>query len=210
MTALLNPQAQPATNGLQCYPILAYEIAVRAALACVSTAQDAITTIDQYAWSSDEREIGLLNHWWVNVLYLYNAGTLLIAGRLCRVYTDTKYEGSVAASLALAKQALQRYERHGRRVQTVVDLLTALEAKAYNMLNDSHTTHQGTANDAMEVVSDEARGVVENNVFSNWDLNVPTFGEQGGSAPHHGLTDYFWPFNRAGGDASLDWETFGL
>ncbi|KAF1986363.1 hypothetical protein K402DRAFT_355696 [Aulographum hederae CBS 113979] len=104
---------------------LSSRIALQCSVACVQTAQEAISLVHS-RFPSDTGHVGNLAEWWYNIMYIYTAATILVAARLNQSITSDVSEDSIMDSWYLAIATLQRFECYGVTVKRLIAILEVL------------------------------------------------------------------------------------
>ncbi|KAJ5146670.1 hypothetical protein N7526_000022 [Penicillium atrosanguineum] len=72
---------------------------------------------------------GPLPAWWYNILYIYTAATVLIAGRLCSAIVSEVTEASITHSWECALEILRKYQKYSTSARRCVAALEILYEK---------------------------------------------------------------------------------
>ncbi|KAJ4179287.1 hypothetical protein NW755_012631 [Fusarium falciforme] len=117
---------------------LSHQIAVECAISCASAACEAIDTISTHVIgysSTNTHGCDLTNTWWSNVLYLYSAGTALIAACICDEVVDRFGKSTIIASWNLALNLFRHYGAVSAWAGQLSCILQALAHKAQTGLH---------------------------------------------------------------------------
>ncbi|KAM6519030.1 hypothetical protein FALCPG4_012685 [Fusarium falciforme] len=120
------------------HPNLSHQIAVECAISCASAACEAIDTISTHVIgysSTNTHGCDLTNTWWSNVLYLYSAGTALIAACICDEVVDRFGKSTIIASWNLALNLFRHYGAISAWAGQLSCILQALAHKAQTGLH---------------------------------------------------------------------------
>lgn len=133
---------------------------------------DTVSTYNQFIVSPDTMEKQSFTHaWWYNVLFTYNAATVLIAARLCGDVVAGVGESNMEASWSLALDLFRRYEDNGAWVKRLSQamhglsnatdnaLLSYTTARSEQLLNDRGST--GDVDRVSDQTSDTAMSNTE-------------------------------------------------
>ncbi|OQD83287.1 hypothetical protein PENANT_c017G07128 [Penicillium antarcticum] len=110
---------------------LPQRFAVQCSILCVRSAQDLVDMV--YNNFPPNGQIGKLPSWWYNILYVYTAATILIAGRLCPAILAEATEESVSLSWQRALNILRNYQSYSSSARRCVLALELL----YEQINPS-------------------------------------------------------------------------
>ncbi|KAJ5306304.1 hypothetical protein N7508_005319 [Penicillium antarcticum] len=110
---------------------LPQRFAVQCSILCVRSAQDLVDMV--YNNFPPNGKIGKLPSWWYNILYVYTAATILIAGRLCPAILAEATEESVSLSWQRALNILRNYQSYSSSARRCVLALELL----YEQINPS-------------------------------------------------------------------------
>ncbi|RAL01245.1 transcription factor domain-containing protein [Aspergillus ibericus CBS 121593] len=123
-------------------------VALQCSIICVKVAQEVIGLI--HGNLPADGSSGPLPAWWYNILYVYTAATVLIAGRLCPAILDEVTETAIAQSWDSALEVLRRYHSHSTSARRCVAALEILYERVVSegpSPNDHpiNTFHTGSA-----------------------------------------------------------------
>nr|XP_001394041.2 C6 transcription factor [Aspergillus niger CBS 513.88] len=99
-------------------------VALQCSTICVKVAQEVIGLI--HSNLPADGSSGPLPAWWYNILYVYTAATVLIAGRLCSAILEEVTEAAMTQSWENALEVLQRYHSHSTSARRCVAALEIL------------------------------------------------------------------------------------
>ncbi|PWY91705.1 C6 transcription factor [Aspergillus sclerotioniger CBS 115572] len=99
-------------------------VALQCSIICVKVAQEVIGLI--HGNLPADGSSGPLPAWWYNILYVYTAATVLIAGRLCPAVLDEVTEAAMSQSWDSALGVLRRYHSHSTSARRCVAALEIL------------------------------------------------------------------------------------
>lgn len=118
--------------------ILTQRIALQCAVVCVTVAQEAID-LAYTRRSGDPTAVGPIAAWWYNVLFVYSAATVLIAGKLCPSILTEIPEKSISRSWHRAIEILEHYQSFG----SVIKQLVAAQHVLFNTLPEHYSQAKG-------------------------------------------------------------------
>ncbi|RAL15779.1 transcription factor domain-containing protein [Aspergillus homomorphus CBS 101889] len=99
-------------------------IALQCSTICVKVAQEVIGLI--YGHIPADATAGPLPAWWYNILYVYTAATVLIAGRLCPAILEEVTEPAIGQSWHHALEILRKYHSYSTSARRCVAALEIL------------------------------------------------------------------------------------
>ncbi|OOQ82807.1 putative C6 transcription factor [Penicillium brasilianum] len=99
-------------------------VALQCSIICVKVAQESIELI--YTHVPPDGTGGPLPAWWYNILYIYTAATVLIAGRLSPTILAEISEPSITRSWNCALEILRKYQSHSTSARRCVAALEIL------------------------------------------------------------------------------------
>ncbi|RDH29672.1 fungal-specific transcription factor domain-domain-containing protein [Aspergillus welwitschiae] len=109
---------------------LPQRFALQCSIVCVKSAQDLIDmTYTNLAMDNSTNTIGLLPAWWYNILYIYTASTVLIAGRLHQAILSELHEDSISRTWQRALDILRKYQSYSSSAQRCIVALELLDEK---------------------------------------------------------------------------------
>ncbi|GKZ24112.1 hypothetical protein AbraIFM66951_008925 [Aspergillus brasiliensis] len=119
---------------------------------------------------------GPLPAWWYNILYVYTAATVLIAGRLCPAILEEVTEAAITQSWENALEVLRRYHSHSTSARRCV---AALEILYERVVSEGppphdHPTSAFPTNAASNGLSDLSLGEGINSILMD-GLDLPDF-----------------------------------
>ncbi|KAJ5818968.1 hypothetical protein N7474_004559 [Penicillium riverlandense] len=138
--------------------LLPQRVALQCSIICVKVAQESIELI--YSNVPADGTGGPLPAWWYNILYVYTAATVLIAGRLCPAILEEVTEATVTRSWNCALEILRKYQSYSTSARRCVAALEILYERVAS---------EGSSADSI------ARGEPINNVPGGF--NEISFGE---------------------------------
>ncbi|OGM40720.1 hypothetical protein ABOM_011034 [Aspergillus bombycis] len=112
---------------------LPQRFALQCSIVCVKSAQDLIDMT--YTNLPPANTIGLLPAWWYNILYVYTAGTVLMAGRLHQAILAELTEESVGQTWQRALEILRKYRSYSSSAQRCIVALELLYEKVSASIN---------------------------------------------------------------------------
>lgn len=118
--------------------ILTQRIALQCAVVCVTIAQETID-LAYTRRSGDPTAVGPIAAWWYNVLFVYTAATVLIAGKLCPSIMAEITEQSISRSWHRAIEILEHYQSFG----PVIKQLVAAQHVLFNTLPEHYSQVKG-------------------------------------------------------------------
>lgn len=149
---------------------------MQCAAVCITVAQETIDLAFTRR-DGDPTAVGPIAAWWYNVLFVYTAATVLIAGKLCPSILAEISEKSISRSWHRAIEILEHYQSFG----PVIKQLVAAQHVLFNTLPEHYSQAKGS------------RPVETNSTHADYgdatDLSVPANRpiEQLQSVPHDGL-----------------------
>lgn len=118
--------------------VLTQRIALQCAIVCISIAQETID-LAYTRRSGDPTAVGPIAAWWYNVLFVYTAATVLIAGKLCPSILTEITEQSISRSWHRAIEILEHYQSFG----PVIKQLVAAQHVLFNTLPEHYSQTKG-------------------------------------------------------------------
>jgi hypothetical protein len=118
--------------------ILTQRIALQCAIVCITIAQETID-LAYTRRSGDPTAVGPIAAWWYNVLFVYTAATVLIAGKLCPSILTEITEQSISRSWHRAIEILEHYQSFG----PVIKQLVAAQHVLLNTLPEHYSQAKG-------------------------------------------------------------------
>ncbi|KEF62745.1 uncharacterized protein A1O9_00718 [Exophiala aquamarina CBS 119918] len=119
--------------------ILTQRIAFQCAIVCITVAQDTID-LAYTRRSGDPAAVGPIAAWWYNVLFVYSAATVLVAGKLCPSILTELSEKSISRSWHRAIEILEHYQAFG----PVIKQLVAAQHVLFNTLPEHYSQTKGS------------------------------------------------------------------
>ncbi|KAK5049536.1 hypothetical protein LTR84_004465 [Exophiala bonariae] len=119
--------------------ILTQRIALQCAVVCVTVAQETID-LAYTRRSGDPTAVGPIAAWWYNVLFVYSAATVLIAGKLCPSILTEIPEKSISRSWHRAIEILEHYQSFG----PVIKQLVAAQHVLFSTLPEHYSQAKGS------------------------------------------------------------------
>ncbi|PYH76971.1 hypothetical protein BO82DRAFT_345884 [Aspergillus uvarum CBS 121591] len=116
---------------------LPQRFALQCSIICVRSAQDLIDMT--YTNLTTDNTIGLLPAWWYNILYVYTAGTVLIAGRLHQAILSEMTEEAVARTWQRVLEILSKYQSYSSSAQRCIVALELLYERVSASINAGQT-----------------------------------------------------------------------
>ncbi|KAJ5676460.1 uncharacterized protein N7477_002093 [Penicillium maclennaniae] len=101
-----------------------HRVALQCSVICVRVAQQMIKIIHDNV--PIDGTGGPLPAWWYNILYIYTAATVLIAGRLCSPILSEVTEASITHSWECALEILRKYQKYSTSARRCVAALEIL------------------------------------------------------------------------------------
>ncbi|KAB8233880.1 transcription factor domain-containing protein [Aspergillus alliaceus] len=158
---------------------------------CVQVAQEVIELI--HGNIPADGSAGPLPAWWYNILYVYTAATVLVAGYLCPTILDEVTEVAVTRSWHCALEILRKYQSYSTSARRCIAALEILYERVVSVPPPSHalsTSHQPPGSTS-NTVNDMSLGEGIDAIFSegfdwpdfqdmSWLNSVP-------SSLHYGL-----------------------
>ncbi|KAJ5167560.1 uncharacterized protein N7482_006341 [Penicillium canariense] len=130
---------------------------------------------------------GPLPAWWYNILYIYTAATVLIAGRLCSAILAEIPDSSITRSWDCALEILRKYQSYStsaRRCVAALEILYEQVVSDGQLLTETVSSHglaSGRSNSLNEIAFGEGIGAAilegfELHDFQNmsWLNSVPS------------------------------------
>ncbi|KAL4898080.1 C6 transcription factor [Aspergillus ambiguus] len=99
-------------------------VALQCSIICVKVAQEVVELI--YTNIPADGSAGPLPAWWYNILYVYTAATVIIAGRLCPAILEEVTESALTRSLNSALEILRKYQSYSTSARRCVAALEIL------------------------------------------------------------------------------------
>ncbi|RAH57691.1 C6 transcription factor [Aspergillus piperis CBS 112811] len=149
-------------------------VALQCSTICVKVAQEVIGLI--HSNLPADGSSGPLPAWWYNILYVYTAATVLIAGRLCPAILEEVTEAAITQSWGNALEVLQRYHSHSTSARRCVAALEILYERVVSEgppLHD-HQTSAFPTNPASNGLGDLSLGEGINSILLD-SLDFPDF-----------------------------------
>ncbi|XRM42332.1 hypothetical protein ABZX51_005556 [Aspergillus tubingensis] len=149
-------------------------VALQCSTICVKVAQEVIGLI--HSNMPADGSSGPLPAWWYNILYVYTAATVLIAGRLCPAILEEVTEAAITQSWENALEVLQRYHSHSTSARRCVAALEILYERVVSEgppLHD-HQTSAFPTNPASNGLGDLSLGEGINSILLD-SLDFPDF-----------------------------------
>ncbi|KAE8388695.1 hypothetical protein BDV23DRAFT_195028 [Aspergillus alliaceus] len=118
-------------------------IAWQCSTICVQVAQEVIELIHRNIPA--DGSAGPLPAWWYNILYVYTAATVLVAGYLCPTILDEVTEVAVTRSWHCALEILRKYQSYSTSARRCIAALEILYERVVSVPPPSHalsTSHQ--------------------------------------------------------------------
>lgn len=100
-------------------------VLVQCAAACVNAAREAIEIIHHHR-SRQTGDVGFVDAWWYNVLFLYSSATCLVAARLCKSVQTEVPEDTLLESWRKCMAVLHEYGMFNSGVRKLVATLSIL------------------------------------------------------------------------------------
>lgn len=119
--------------------ILTQRIALQCAIVCITVAQDTID-LAYTRRSGDPTAVGPIAAWWYNVLFVYTAATVLVAGKICPSILKEVSEKSISRSWHRAIEILEHYQSFG----PVIKQLVAAQHVLFNTLPEHYSQAKGS------------------------------------------------------------------
>ncbi|KAB8260999.1 C6 transcription factor [Aspergillus pseudonomiae] len=126
-------------------------IAWQCSAICVKVAQEVIELI--YGNIPADGSSGPLPAWWYNILYVYTAATVLIAGYLCPTVLDEVTEGAITRSWNCALEILRKYQSYSTSARRCV---AALEILYERVVSERPLFHEPSASDQQQSTASNA------------------------------------------------------
>ncbi|KAJ5378411.1 hypothetical protein N7509_011530 [Penicillium cosmopolitanum] len=126
---------------------LPHRVALQCSIICVKVAQESIEMI--YNNVPGDGTGGPLPAWWYNILYIYTAATVLIAGRLCSTISEEITDSSMTRSWNCALDILRKYQSYSfsaRRCVAALEILYEQVVAEGHQPNEQSNSH-GLLND---------------------------------------------------------------
>ncbi|KAJ5114253.1 hypothetical protein NUU61_000012 [Penicillium alfredii] len=132
-------------------------VALQCSIICVKVAQESIDLI--YNNVPADGTGGPLPAWWYNILYIYTAATVLIAGRLCSGIIAEVAEAAVTRSWDCALEILRKYQGYSTSARRCVAALEILYEQVMSEGSTAgHTPNQETTDHALGALNDISFG----------------------------------------------------
>ncbi|RAH50362.1 transcription factor domain-containing protein [Aspergillus brunneoviolaceus CBS 621.78] len=128
-------------------------IALQCSIICVKVAQEVIGLIHGHIPA--DGSAGPLPAWWYNILYVYTAATVLIAGRLCPAILEEVTEPAITESWDHALEILRRYHSYSTSARRCV---AALEILYERVVSEGRSTDQELPAQAVQTGSSMSNG----------------------------------------------------
>ena len=126
LSQLINTDCQSTEeHALEGSNSLTHRTFLQCAIVCVKAAQEAIDLICKEK-SKHVGEVGNLDAWWYNVLFLYTSATVLIAARLSRAILAEVTEDSILAAWRNAVEVLEEYGTFNTSIRLLIATLNLL------------------------------------------------------------------------------------
>jgi len=140
--------------------VLTQRIALQCAIVCITVAQDTID-LAYTRRSGDPTAVGPIAAWWYNVLFVYSAATVLVAGKLCPSILKEVSEKSISRSWHRAIEILDHYESFG----PVIKQLVAAQHVLFNTLPEYYSQAKGSR------PPENSSGHIESDTFNISELS---------------------------------------
>ncbi|KAF7624981.1 hypothetical protein AFLA_001856 [Aspergillus flavus NRRL3357] len=130
---------------------LPQRIAWQCSAICVKVAQEVIELI--YENIPADGSSGPLPAWWYNILYVYTAATVLIAGYLCPAVLDEVTEAAITRSWNCALEILRKYQSYSTSARRCV---AALEILYERVVSERPPSHEPSASHQQQSAASNA------------------------------------------------------
>jgi hypothetical protein len=126
LSAFIHAEAATAEADRPVEDILTYRYAHQAALLCIKLAQDAVDIIFDRLPESPIQG-GCLSEWWYNIMYIYTAGTILVAAQVMPdVPSDQLLSGPLVESWNKIRRIFQIYQNRRSNISRLLAMLELL------------------------------------------------------------------------------------
>ncbi|GES66788.1 C6 transcription factor [Aspergillus terreus] len=118
-------------------------VALQCSIICVKVAQEVVELI--YTNIPADGTSGPLPAWWYNILYVYTAATVIIAGRLCPAILEEVTESALTRSWDSALEILRKYQSYSTSARRCVAALEILYERVVSegpQQNEQPTSNQ--------------------------------------------------------------------
>ncbi|KAG2420492.1 hypothetical protein HFD88_000104 [Aspergillus terreus] len=118
-------------------------VALQCSIICVKVAQEVVELI--YTNIPADGTSGPLPAWWYNILYVYTAATVIIAGRLCPAILEEVTESALTRSWNSALEILRKYQSYSTSARRCVAALEILYERVVSegpQQNEQPTSNQ--------------------------------------------------------------------
>lgn len=148
LSAFIHAEAATAEADRPTEDILTYRYAHQAALLCIKLAQDAIDMIFDRL-SEDPAEDPCLSEWWYNIMYIYAAGTVLVAAQVMPDLVEDQLTRPLAESWARIRHVFKIYQTRRNnilRLLAMLELLYHRVPEQYDALKQEHARARTSIN----------------------------------------------------------------
>ncbi|KAL4793685.1 C6 transcription factor [Aspergillus venezuelensis] len=122
-------------------------VALQCSIICVNAARDVIELI--YGNIPSDGTAGPLPAWWYNILYVYTAATVIIAGRLCPAIMSEITEVAITHFWNCALEILRKYQSYSNSARRCVAALEILYERAVSEVSPEAGDSQAQAQSAL-------------------------------------------------------------
>lgn len=134
---------------------LVQQVTLQTALLCVRLAEQAIDVIYDRLSNTTRLELSM-SEWWYNIMYIYNAGTVIIAARILPAISNEISATTLERTWRKARLVLQSYQTYGNNTNRLLVILDQLYERVNEAREGQGQTQSTFANSGEQSATEEA------------------------------------------------------